>query len=37
MIIAGLAIVYAAWSRGPRVYGTKAISNPDVSTKAHRD
>ena len=37
MIIAGLAIVYAAWSRGPRVSGTQAISNPDVSIKAHRD
>jgi phosphatidylglycerol:prolipoprotein diacylglycerol transferase len=31
MMIAGLAVIYAAWSRGPRTSGTQTISNPDVS------
>jgi phosphatidylglycerol:prolipoprotein diacylglycerol transferase len=31
MMIAGLAVMYAAWSRGPRASGTQTISNPDPS------
>jgi phosphatidylglycerol:prolipoprotein diacylglycerol transferase len=37
MMIAGLAVIYAAWSRGPRASDAQTILNPDVSTKADRD
>jgi phosphatidylglycerol:prolipoprotein diacylglycerol transferase len=30
MMVAGLAVMYAAWSRGPRAPGTQAISKPDA-------
>ncbi len=37
MVIAGLAIVYVACSRGSRASDAQAIPNPGVSTKADRD
>jgi phosphatidylglycerol:prolipoprotein diacylglycerol transferase len=37
MIIAGLAIIFVVWSRGPRASDAQTILNPDVSTKADRD
>lgn len=37
MLIIGLAIVYAAWSRGSRASDAQAIPNPGASTKVDRD
>jgi phosphatidylglycerol:prolipoprotein diacylglycerol transferase len=37
MMIVGLGVIYAAWSRGSRASRAQTISNPDVSTKADRD